>query len=64
MIKNIINIFFNNFLKKFPSKFFYLFFLLLFESLILASSVITIIPLADYFIDPTLKIQVELVKKF
>lgn len=55
MIKNIINIFFNNFLKKFPSKFFYLFFLLLFESLILASSVITIIPLADYFIDPTLK---------
>ncbi len=41
-------------LNKFKIKFVYLFFLLLFESFVLASSVLTIVPLADFIIDPSL----------
>ena len=54
MFKKSFKFLVDEMLKKFKIKFAYLFFLLLFESFILASSVLTIVPLADYIIDPSL----------
>ena len=54
MFKKSFNFLINEMLNKFKIKFFYLFFLLLFESFVLASSVLTIVPLADFIIDPSL----------
>ena len=55
MLKKSFKIFISELLNKFGKKFFLLVFLLLLEGLILASSVLTIIPLADYLLDPELK---------
>ena len=49
-----IKYFFMEMLKNFPKQFLFLLFLLLIESLVLASSVLTIVPLADYLLDPNL----------
>ena len=55
MIKKSFKIFISELLNKFGKKFFLLVFLLLLEGLILATSVLTIIPLADYLLDPELQ---------
>jgi len=55
MLKKSFKIFISELLSKFGKKFFLLVFLILIESLVLASSVLTIIPLADYLLDPELK---------
>jgi len=49
-----IKYFFMEMLKNFPRQFLFLLFLLLIESLVLASSVLTIVPLADYLLDSNL----------
>ena len=54
MLKKSFKIFIFELLNKFGKKFFLLVFLLLLESLVLATSVLTIIPLADYLLDPEL----------
>ena len=54
-IKKSLKLLIDEILSKYKLKFLFLFFLLLFESFILASSVLTLVPLADYIIDPTLK---------
>ena len=54
MIQKSFKFLIDEMLNKFKIKFIYLFILLLLESFILASSVLTIIPLADYILDPTL----------
>ena len=54
MIKKSFNLLIDEILSKYKIKFVYLFFLLLLESFILASSVLTLVPLADYIIDPNL----------
>lgn len=54
MIKRSLNLLIDEILSKYKIKFLYLFFLLLLESFVLASSVLTIVPLADYIIDPAL----------
>ena len=54
MFKKSLKFLMDEMFSKFKKPFVYLFFLLLFESFILASSVLTIIPLADYILDPTL----------
>tara|TARA_Y100000816_G_C26106636_1_gene588313 strand:+ start:2371 stop:4131 length:1761 start_codon:yes stop_codon:yes gene_type:complete len=54
-MKNSLKLLINEILSKYKLKFVYLFFLLLFESFILASSVLTLVPLADYIIDPNLE---------
>ena len=49
-----IKYFFIEIFKKFPRQFIFLLIFLLIESLVLASSVLTIVPLADYLLDPSL----------
>jgi len=55
MLQESFKIFIFELLHKFGKKFFLLVFLLLFESLVLATSVLTIIPLADFILDPDLQ---------
>ena len=66
MLKKFLDLIYLEFFKNFPKQFLFLFILLLMESLILASSVLAIVPLADYFINPELsnpsKITKELMK--
>ena len=51
MLQRSFKIFISELLTKFGKKLFLLVFLLLFESLVLATSVLTIIPLADFILD-------------
>ena len=55
MLQKSFKIFILELLRRFGKKLFLLVFLLLFESLILATSVLTIIPLADFILDPDLQ---------
>lgn len=55
IIKKSLKLLIDEIFKKYKLKFLFLFFFLLIESFILASSVLTLVPLADYIIDPTLK---------